>query len=231
MKTTFILFLIVLLLVFSCKKESENTEPIIPADTCLPYYSTSYRIKEMITISDDEVIKSLYYYDSQYRLIKRVDSSDTYKTVKWKYDSTRVSGFINGHPFLTDLNLNEKGLGVSSTNGMFLYEYDSLGYLIQSTSVHPQYGPQYTNYEYECNNMITRGISIFYEYYNKYNTIGNENKGMAHWGKQNNCLVKYEKTSEIRKSYTYKFDSLDRVIEEKLIDKYYGTKITKYKYY
>jgi len=132
---------------------------------------------------------------------------------------------------ITDLNLNEKGLGVSSTNGMFLYEYDSLGDLIQSTSVHPQYGPQYTNYEYECNNMITRGISIFYEYYNKYNTIGNENKGMAHWGKQNNCLVKYEKTSEIRKSYTYKFDSLDRVIEEKLIDKYYGTKITKYKYY
>lgn len=229
--TTLVLILVVPLLFLSCKKEAENPEPVIPIDTCLPYHSTPFRIKEMRIIYDDRVIKKLFYYDSQNRLIKRVDSSDFHQTVTWKYDSTGVSGFTNGHPFSINFNLNEKGLAVRSTNGMYLYEYDSLGYLIKATTVHPEYGSQYEDYEYKCNNIISRGHSIFYEYYNNYNTIGNENIGMAYWGTQNNCLVKCEKTTEIRKSYTYKFDSLDRVVEEKLFDKYNGTKITKFKYY
>jgi len=230
MKNLLVPFFILIAFFVSCKKNTSIVE--FPND-CLPYSNPSIRIKETKVFEDNKMWKSVYYYDSLNRLRRRCDSGDYYNEVLWKYDTNKVYTLRADSTILFFYNLNFQKLAVSSSIGLYQWEYDSSGYLIRETITVSGLGIQIENYYYKCwnkdyglssgsdeNGNPTGGGKTTYEYYtDKLNTIGDENMGMIFRGRQNNCLLKY-KISRFQtiidtiESNTYEFDSLNRVLIE-----------------
>jgi hypothetical protein len=229
-----------ILIAMSCKKENEY-ETINP---CLPYNSPTIRIKEIVTIRNGQTWKSIYKYDSLDRIKKRIDSGEYANVVNWKYEKDRV--LLNSNVII--FNLNSKGLAANSS--IYSWEYDSLGYLIKEIIKPPDLGIEIHEYTYECWNRnieigsyqqiggeLVIGKPAKYEYYyDKINTIGLENEGIAYFGKQDNCLIKYVLTSprpqiDTLFAYSYEFDSLNRVSSETMKNPTGVIQIRKFKYF
>ena len=151
-------------------------------------------------------------------------------------------------------DLDSKGYAVRTFTHYILVnkirEYDPSGYLLKETSSYPQTGTIVNDYFYDCRNNVSiseshaiygdptpTGVIKTYEYYTgQVNTIGNENEGIAYYGKQNNCLLKtaiiHNQTAiDTTGVYSYEFDSLKRVTKE--ITKKSGNiiRIRTFKYY
>lgn len=229
----------------SCEK---STSPFEFYKDCLPYSIPSIRIKETKVIENNKICKSVYYYDSFKRLIRRSDSGEYYNEVLWKYDIDRVFTLRADSSIWVYYNLNSNSLAISPSIGIYQWEYDTSGYLIRETETVSGLGIQIRDYYYHCWNMEyclssgsdvngnqLGGGKITYEYYtDKINTIGDENMGMSFRGKQNNCLLKYkilrnQSVIDTMESNIYEYDSLNRVSKEvkKIHDK---IRITTFQY-
>ena len=203
-----------------------------------------------MTIENNKTYKSIYLYDSLKRLEHRKDSGDYFFDVFWKYEVDTVYLLMQDSSVLQFLNLNSEGYTVTTSLGHYTWEYDSSGYLLKVTSSWPQTGTIVSNYFYNCWNNVSvsdSGSNLYgspvggkittNEYYaEQLNTIGNENIGIAYWGKQNNCLLKISYTHnqtaiDTLGGFSYEFDSLKRVTKE--ITKKSGNiiRIRTFKYY
>lgn len=232
----------------SCKKNNDSTNP------CLPYSTPVLRIKEILTDENNKLFRSEYFYDSLNRLGHRRDSGDYFFEVHWKYEIDKVYLLTQDSIVFQTLDLDSKGYAIKTslqpTLGDYTWEYDPAGYLLKETTSSPQTGTLVNNYFYDCwNNISVSESGSFYgnptptgvirtnEYYSdQLNTIGNENTGIAYYGKQNNCLLKIAITQnqtaiDTSGVYSYEFDSLKRVTKE--ITKKSGNiiRVRTFKYY
>jgi hypothetical protein len=212
----------------SCNKSNEISNP------CLPYTKPDLRIKEIATIEDNKTYISEYLYDGLIRLAHRTDSGESYFNVFiWKYEADKVYVLNQDSTVIQFFNLDPNGYAINTSLGHYTWEYDSSGYLLKQTESWPQSGTMISNYFYNCWNNVTvsdsgsnlqgspiGGITTSNEYYSDLlNTTGNENMGIAYYGKQNNCLLKISLTNDQTTIdtlgvYSYEFDSQKRVTRE-----------------
>ena len=121
--------------------------------------------------------------------------------------------------------LNEQGLA-SSLNNLITWKYSTGGYLTEESGSIG--GGSYTYFfNYTCYNaelvFLKQQTSLgtitdtanYQHYYDKANTIGNENHGIHFLGRQDNTLLKaYITGGQTVDSYSYVFDSMNRVLWE-----------------
>jgi|WetSurMetagenome_2_1015567.scaffolds.fasta_scaffold10629_6 hypothetical protein len=99
------------------------------------------------------------------------------------------------------------------------YEYDENGYMTRMVVVSVANDTAITNYTILDGNVISEtssGDSYEYSYtydyyYDKSNTIGDENQGIYFLGKQSVNLVRNKISTSVLKTYTYEFDEKGRV--------------------
>jgi len=250
MKTKFSLISILLLsgICLSCNKNNDSE------NSCLPYSKPVFRIKEILTDENNKLFKSEYKYDSLYRIVHRKDSGEYIFEVHWKYEIDKVYlSEYDSFVFQTH-DLDSKGYAVRTITQYTLVnntrEYDPSGYLLKETSSSPQTGTIVKDYFYDCRNNVSiseshavygsptpTGVVKINEYYTgQLNTIGNENMGIAYYGKQNNCLLKIaiiQNQTEIDTTgvYSYEFDSVKRVTKEITRKSGIIIRIRSFKYY
>jgi hypothetical protein len=162
-----------------------------------------------------------FIYDETGRLIFKLSSQGgTPDTVeRYTYFSDKI--LMNASEYI----LNGQGLATSLNNSK-TWKYNVEGYLTEETGTY-QKGIYSCMYNYTCYNaeqVITRkqttpGVytdTAYYQHYSdKANTIGNENHGIHFLGRQDNTLLKSRVDhGQTMDSYTYVFDSMNRVLWE-----------------
>lgn len=236
MKHTYFLLIFLSIITFSCNKSSDSIEPETP---CLPYALPDYRIKEILTVENGVNTRSEYFYDELGRIIHQKDSGTYLREVFWEYTGGKVLLLSGDSTVFETLILNSSGYAESNwvtlPSSYYHWEYDSSGFMVEQSSSAPQAGTTTYQYIYHCRNIVsvvkfwswfgsppTTDPEVIYalDYYgDQRNTIGNENTGIGYFGKQNNCLVKWNiayqgKEIDTVGVYTYEFDSLNRVATE-----------------
>lgn len=243
LKPGFQYFLISICL-FSCKGGQEVVAP------CMPYSKPDYRIREIITLQNGQTSKSEYFYDNLNRIQRRNDSGDYYFSVIWKYTNEIVYLLRQDSTVQSYFNIDSNGYAITPSMGHYLWEYDSVGYLLSQTESWPTLGTKHDSYTYTCwnndkitsdgvdvyGNKIGGGITTNEFYADKLNTVGNENIGISYFGKQNNCLIKtsyvtFQGNIDTLAYYTYEFDSTGRVATEIKTKSGNGAVTRKFKYY
>ncbi len=210
--------LLPLALLFSgCTKH--DTTPDTP---CYPLSLSPWRIAEESVFEGPDttlVQKLVFRYDSAGRLtLILVDEGgrlDTTETYSYYADSVVMN-------FATFL-LNKQGLA-TFIPGLMTWEYNSDGYCTRETYSNTDSSFFLTNeFTWSCFNRsqerdrTNNGVPVItnFRYYNKVNTIGNENHGKSFLGRQNNALLQYGiREGDTKFTKTYIFDSLNRVIWE-----------------
>jgi len=238
MKATLFQFLMIIIILSACKKESTNQQSInIP--------SVSY-IKNII-ITDTTgmmIMQNTHYYDSLYRLVKISEqqyvNQDTLKvTYIFNYSITKViliktiSADSLYHEKIT-YYLNSAGLAESSNiidyvnpsdsilNGSDNYQYNSDGYLVSQTTTVPGGTPGTINFHYSNMNIdyLTGTPSsidtkqLFYYDGSHFNSLNTVNAGIQFLGKS--CYnpltsVKNESPAILLSTYSYTYDSMNRI--------------------
>lgn len=214
-----------LVLVSSCKKDDNGST----------FQFDKYpRIKSIQYGVDSSSSIDYYEYDSKGRLNKL----NQYGSIlKIEYSDTKVAWISQDSKDTMLYKLNSKGLAISVTDYLY-YEYDENGYLI-----HWYIDVTNAGFISILNGNMSSGKRIYsddttfyiYEFSQKNNTIGNENKGMSFLGKQNINLTSKQislKNSEPPDTvyYSYEFDIKGRVVKQ--IENQAGkTHITMYTYY
>jgi hypothetical protein len=243
-----ILFISGLLLFAFCTR-NEISPVAVP---CTPQIPSNHRLVREDNYSGPDTVFTQgaeYVYDSSGRLKYEITSTSwggPMDTVMYAYSGNRVLAWAGNQGYdYTGYDLNGQGFAVSCFNYHLVFwerSYNPDGYVTQHRTVNP-YANTATDCYYSCFNLNvqiiqsqeTSGVrydTIWYEYYpNKSNTIGNENRGLAFFGKQDNLLLKsVRSTNDSPYSYTYVFDSLDRV-KWRIMKNAQGTEtFTKYTY-
>ena len=224
-------FLITICIGFSaCEKSDDET----PGKTAAPPIA---KIKTMTTYSEGKIQEEYSYeYDASGRLIKQSSSKGYYSTYEYTSDTIRI---MTHEPELNKITpwtliLNEQGLVISSVNGNDTREYTPEGYLAKHIYSYDDYAFSYT-YKTEEENTTRRtareGLDLskvtirdIYTFLpNSVNTIGNENRGITFYGKQDKNLVSEQKAiienpyNEYKAYYTYEFDDHNRVTARSIL--------------
>ena len=236
-----LLFLPLIILVCSCKKNNENQAPAGPA--------TSY-IKSMIfTDTTGKYIASMsFQFNSQGKVLQMIDDNPPSRDSlihKYEYYSSMVVEkifYANNTKYGRNIYyLNSDGLAVSVTgigynqNGdssvaqTISYKYSD-GYMTEQKTY--LYGDTavWTSLNWHTlngnNTSMSLGFSLWgegtvtetYEYYpGSVNTMGNSNSGQSFFGKSNTNLIKSsitDNTTPKTGNYSYTYDSYNRVIKE-----------------
>ena len=211
------------LFLLSCNKK-ETPEYV----QCYPLMPSPHLIAEETFYHgpDTTFVKRLnYIYDETGRLLFKISTRDgiTDTVEKYTYYSDKI--LVNSSTYL----LNEQGLATSNNN-LINWKYSAGGYLTEELVTYG--GGTYTSfYYYTCYNaeqvVIKHQTSLgtytdtttYLHYTDKANTIGNENHGIHFLGRQDNTLPKTIITGgQTVNSYTYLFDSMNRVLWETQID-------------
>jgi len=236
MKQNFIIYILVLSTMLSCRKEDN---------------SLHYKIKSITTIPTDASLYTTtesFIYDSQERLTAIIRSTtDTTRNTYYQYNDSFIVKKVPTDLVQKDtLFLNNEGLVVKRTDGIFefSYEYDSQGFLIIDGNTISHGNIIERNYEYKSPEDNGYTEHFIYNYDRHENTIyygedilehqnGNDNIGIQFWGKQNKNLLKNIESPNgiLFKEFDYQFDSKDRVskMELTLWGKKWYTK--EYEYY
>jgi hypothetical protein len=195
-------------------------------------------IATMTLHNEDGVTARSFRYDEKGRLVGEVDkrnSADYYSSTisyeAYKYIWTSV--FVeSGNKMERTGTLNEKGLVTSVTHicsidrdsGTEILEYNSEGYCIHCLLTYKDGIKNENTYTFSGGNLVEGKESFQHNFYDwKYtyytdrvNTIGVENLGVSFMGKQSKNLIKSETKKETGKevTYTYEFDSKNRVTKQ-----------------
>lgn len=185
-----LLSLLVLILAFSaCKKN--NDEPVLTNPSLLIKTATQYQ--------DGKVTgTTAYEYDNLGRIAKVSYNAGRYEKYSYVSNALILKEVYNNviNHYTDTLHLNDQGL-VIAVNQSAAYEYDGEGYLVKSTVLRDKYTYLTLNVVVDGNILESTSITDSlghitdisnYKYdYNTTppvsNTIGNENTGMAFWGK------------------------------------------------
>jgi hypothetical protein len=226
----YLIFFVFGLLLFTFCTKKETTPGEI---TCSPLISSNHRIVHEDEYSGPDTVFRQgveYGYDTTGRLkyaITVTSWGGPMDTVMYTYSGNRVLAWTGNQSYdYIGYDLNGQGLAVSCYNYHLVFWeriYNPDGYVTQHKTVSP-YTNTLTDCYYSCFNLAMeiiqtpeksgiRNDTNWYEYYpGRSNTIGNENRGSAFLGKQNNLLLKsVRSTINSPYSYTYVFDSLGRV--------------------
>jgi len=226
----YIIFFVFGLLLFAFCTKKETSPGEMP---CTPLISSQHRIIHEDNYSGPDTVFTQgveYGYDTLGRLKYEITSTSwggPMDTVMYTYSGNRIIASTGNLYFeYYGYDLNEQGLAISSYNYHLVFwhrSYDPNGYMEQEESGY-NYLNTITRCYYSCFNLDREIIQTpeksgirtdtnWYEYYQeRSNTIGNENRGSAFLGKQNNLLLKsVRSTINSPYSYTYVFDSLGRV--------------------
>lgn len=215
MKRNFIIYILVLSTILGCRKEDNSI----------------YKIKSITTVPTDYQLYTTtesFVYDSQERLTAIIRSTtDTTQNTYYQYNESFIVKQVPTDLVRKDtLYLNNEGLVVKRTDGIFefSYEYDSKGFLIVdgNTISHGNVTERYHEYKSPEDNGYTE--HKLYHYSKHENTIyygedilehqnGNDNIGIQFWGKQNKNLLKNIEIPDkgLLEEFAYQFDSKDRV--------------------
>lgn len=214
-----LLTLFTFFLLIACSKK--NTPVYVQ---CYPLMPSSHRIAEENYYEGlDTTFKqqTVFIYNPTGQMIFKLSSQggplDT--TERYTYFPDKV--VMNA----IEYTLNGQGLAVSLYN-IKTWKYNVDGYLTEEAGTYS--GCSYANlYNYSCYNVeqvITRqqtslgpltDTTYYQNYYDKANTIGNENHGILFLGRQNNTLLKSEiNNGDTVFSNRYIFDSMNRVLWE-----------------
>ena len=239
---TIFAFLSLIILLCSCKKNNDNQTPVNPAsslvksmiftDTTGKYissmsfqYDSQGKIIQMI-FDNPPNIDSLRY---EYEYYSSMVIGKIFYPNNDKYGKTIY--YLNSDGLATsetDLGYNQNG---DSTVGQAVtYKYNADGYMVENKSY--LYGDTVTwiSYKWQIMNgnnaSMTLALSAWgggsvtenYEYIpNSVNTLGNANSGKMFLGKSNANLIKSSVTNNTTPksgTYSYTFDSMNRVIQE-----------------
>jgi hypothetical protein len=227
---------IIVLVVFACKKESDNNN--IDPSTSL--------IKTIIekNSAGDVISRIEYQYDGQRRILIQkyyFPSDSANATFSYEYlPSVVVEKMFRDDTILTNKSvyyLNGEGLATQASHVAYhnypdsvtipnsIYEYDSKGYMIKNitfshdSSVYKSLTWQIaegniTSYVYNIPGIGINATETYFYNPGSINSVGNNNKGMMFLGKSNTNLVDssvltqaYMKTAK----FIYTFDSNNRV--------------------
>lgn len=200
----------------SCRKESGDT-----TGDCSPAAISSLRIREIIHYEGTDTLFAFsekFTYNTQGRRITKVMVFTGYT------DTTEVLSYEPGKVILNgdDYTMNDRGLVVNKGNSIF-WTYDENGYLQKRIS--QSGGARDTiRKEYRCYDpVLTRGSGVdpdgFYHYEvtceyisGSLNTIGDNNMGVAFFGRQSNSLLKkFVEPDLYSQEFTYYLDNHGRV--------------------
>lgn len=227
-----LLSLLVLILAFSACKENNNDEPVLTNPSMLIKTATQYQ--------DGKVTSTTAYeYDNSGRIAKITYNAGRYEKYSYVSDTIILKEIYNNefNHYTDTLLLNDRGL-VISVNRSSSFEYDAEGYLVRSTIVRDKYA-------YITINTIANGdilettsevdsLGILMETSNyRYDfnstpavasTIGDENTGIAFFGKQSKnlpsgCHYSYSRRVDhltIEKDYSFMhlLDRYQRVVKK-----------------
>ncbi len=190
-----------------------------------------------MTLHNKEGVTTLSFkYDEKGRLVGEVDkknnadyysSSIAYEASKYIKTSVYVS---SGNKMVSTGMLNERGLATSviykcsidEDSGTDVYEYNSEGFCIHRVMTYKDGDKNEHTYTIGGGNVLEDKESFqnnldywIYTYYtDKANTIGIENMGVSFSGKQSKNLVKSKTNGGHTVTYTYEFDSKNRVTKQ-----------------
>jgi len=229
----------------SCKKDSDESEP-------MPLIATE---------TSDGITSTFSYKDG--RLDKIVNSDNSKTTFTYETSKVTVSEFeSNGTISSTEIyTLNSKGLAISSTStgkkkksGNMItdrlmlknststtatYEYDANGYMTKVTMSDGTTTSSSTLVITDGNptsgTATSEGFTfnlLFAYFTDKTNTIGQENEGTTFLGKQSKNLLKSATISfigySVSSNYVYEYDSKNRVTNQTETDSDGNTHIVSY---
>ncbi len=241
---TFILTIISVLILFSCKKKSDPTPaPIDP--------STS-RVKSMtFTDSIGNLVATMaFQYNNLGQLIEMHQLQYAGGTsmhfyyqylpgtiIEIIYDTNnvlnaRTAYSINSQKLITNGDqISYTASGDSMLMYVYSFKYNQDGYLIESKDFYQGDTSRYHLQTWEISSGNSISYSVLFsesgltyteinEYYNStVNTIGNENLGRSFLGKSSVNLIKSSTIPNNpfgSKSYTYEFDSQNRVVKSSI---------------
>ena len=238
MRSIFFIFIMILGILSSCKKENNSGQNLnIPP--------VSY-IKS-ISVSDTnglKIIEDIHYYDSLHRLVKiseqqYINQDTLWVTYTFNYSTLKVilTRTLSSNSFyheITTYNLNSAGLAESSSiidyinpsdsiiNGSSNYQYNSNGYLVNETMTVPGGIPATVNYQYSNMNIDYSTVTpssidtkqLFYYDVSHFNSLNTVNAGIQFLGKS--CYnpltsVKNESPALLLSTYSYTYDSMNRI--------------------
>ena len=191
---------------------------------CYPLMPSSHLITEETYYEGPDTtfkLRTVFIYNPVGQLIFKLSSQGGIPDTIEKYTYFPDKIVMNS----VEYTLNAQGLAASIfTFKTWKYNFD--GYLTEETGTYS--GVSYTNlYNYTCYNVeqviarqqtslgLLTDTTFYMHYYDKTNTIGNENHGIFFFGRQNNTLLKSEIIhGDTVFSNTYVFDSMNRVLWE-----------------
>lgn len=220
---TFIYSLLILILVFSNCKKSDDEAP--ESAVVIP------KIKVMTCYQNNSIsFQQTFEYDQAGRLAKRTNVGDYEDTFIYHADKIIISKHYieRDTTFLLDtLFLDSRGL-VIAESGRGTYEYDAKGFqtafLVGQLLTYQVSGENTVKREaWEFKNGAWEKVvtTDFKFLQNRANTIGNENMGISFYGKQDKnlrseaCYVFHENTTNtgILHTFHYEWDAQNRVIK------------------
>lgn len=212
----FVLFSAILILINSCSDDPSSAKDITSYNSKIKYI-ISCKTPDFAKPDTVEVI-----WDAYGRKISDYSISRTPPLGKeFKYESSKIIITVNWEVTTYDtLHLNDAGLveravytdSIGNIGYVIYCYYNSNGYMTQefsdSSDIH--------SLKYENENVIEEkwgDYTCTYEYYtDKYNTLGNINRGEEYYGKSSKNLLKREIDGDgIIIDFSYTFDSKNRV--------------------
>lgn len=212
--------LFLLAIFFSCDKSDDNPAHKIP------------RIKTITHGTSPNSDKEFYEYDSMGRVISITITGHTPGHTQYVYLENKIVRMSDSFIQLDTLYLNNKGLVMREMFGSTTYEYDANGYCNHSIFYNSdgKIGMEYQSQVSDGNQTVLEIWETFnkqlvhsttreYEFLpNSVNTIGEENKGITFYGKQDKNLLSVEterntgSESSDQRHYSYQIDAKNRVV-------------------
>lgn len=252
MKKIILSVAVLAMVLVACKKEeTKPSDSTTSSSSAKILKETEYSITNDTIISDSSI--TVYAYDSKGRLISQTGkfSKDTYE-----YNSanliTHISNYNNPNNNVSESNTNKyildsKGLVIKYVSQVEFKDTLHISYSADGFMKEFKIGDKTQDLKVEIKgDNIIKQDNITFEYYlDKTSTIRNMNRGINFYGKDSKNLVKSEKftstdpngvTTTSEYTYTYEFDSKNRVVKSTRTQvnsgNYLGSykTITKYQY-
>lgn len=196
----------------ACKHNREDeTTPKIP------------KIKDITTYLDQKAVGiNFFEYDQAGRLLKNEQSNGNMTTYQYS-DNQIIVNTITFTGMIADsdtLLLDDKGLAFKEKNGNQTFEYDPQGFLVkktvQSLELHTYTyliaNGNTVQGSYRLDNHSADQIMLQNEFQpGSINTIGNENKGITFYGKQDKELISSRVLFNEPATFSYEYDTQKRV--------------------